>query len=147
MFVQARFTPKEKDKITEWQQRTFDAGTPLLAEIDQYKKQRAKERRQKLNGNGSLPTTESEPNFKQYLDTEEGKQAHADDREEYKTLFDHDSESEQESDKEQGSDNESEKDVEMEEEEPAPVKLSKRERNTLKKGAKDKIEEFSLEGF
>jgi len=90
--------------------------------------------------NFSGPVDEA-PTFKKFLETEEGQKARADDRAEFKTLFDQDSEDEENV---ENSDEEKEMEEIVEEEK---TKLSKKERKVLKKGAKDKVEEFSMNAF
>ena len=120
----------------------FDGGTPLFAHLKTYKVEREKERRRKLNGpvQSGHEFDNFEPSLKKFLETEEGKEKRDAHREEFKTLFD----------REEESDGEPERD-EQEEEDPEPEqdvsKITKREKEKLKKGGKDKVETFNMDDF
>ena len=107
-----------------------------------YQKEREKEKRRKLNSI-SGPVLEPEMSLNQFMQTDEGKSQKDKHKEEFKTLFDENSDSEGESEGEE----KPEVEEEMEPEEDISKKLSKKERLKLKKGSKDKVEEFDFNAF
>ena len=140
--LKVRLSPRDTEKIKEWQRKIYDGGTPLMKDLKAYQVEREKERRRKLNSI-SGPVLEPEMSLNQFMKTDEGKSQKDKHREEFKTLFDGNSESENESD----GDEKSEGEVEIEPEEDLTKKVSKKERLKLKKGSKDKVEEFDFNAF
>ena len=113
-----------------------------MKDLKAYQVEREKERRRKLNSI-SGPVLEPEMSLNQFMKTDEGKSQKDKHKEEFKTLFDGHSESENESD----GGEKSEAEEEIEPEEDLTKKVSKKERLKLKKGSKDKVEEFDFNAF
>jgi len=150
-FITARrenvdFGPTDKEKIEEWEKETLEKKTPLLKELEKYRKARQKSRMMNLTSKNSLPTQiqgqdTAITSYNRFLDTEEGKAQREADKAEFPDLFDSDE------DEGNGSEGEGPEDEEMTEEnlpvveEDHKKKISKKERKALQlvKAKKDQV--------
>merc|ERR1712131_225584 len=84
----------DKNKIEEWERETLEKKTPLLKELEKYRKARQKTRMMNLTSrNNSLPTQiqgqdSAITSYNRFLDTEEGKAQRESDKAEFPDLFD-----------------------------------------------------------
>ena len=145
---QVDFGPTDVEKIAQWEKETLEANTPLLGELEKYRKARMKKRMTNLQR--TLPTqiqgmdATEVTSYNRFLDTEEGKAQRAADKAEFPDLFD-----DEESDK---SDTEmepepQETEPEVEPEEDPLTKISKKERKALKIGKKDEIADLDINNW
>merc|ERR1712003_69151 len=91
------FGPTDKEKIEEWEKEVLEKKTPLLKELEKYRKARQKSRMMNLTSkNNSLPTqiqgqdSTAITSYIRFLDTEEGKAQREADKAEFPDLFDSD---------------------------------------------------------
>merc|ERR1712151_888920 len=89
--------PTDKEKIEEWEKEALEKKTPLLKELEKYRKARQKSRMMNLTSkNNSLPTqiqgqdSTAITSYNRFLDTEEGKAQREADKAEFPDLFDSD---------------------------------------------------------
>lgn len=143
------FGPTDKEKIEEWEKEALEKKTPLLKELEKYRKARQKSRMMNLTSkNNSLPTqiqgqdSTAITSYNRFLDTEEGKAQREADKAEFPDLFDSDDNDDgngSEGDEGEGEPEDDPEDV-VEEEDPKK-KISKKERKALQlvKAKKDQV--------